>query len=643
MTDEARLHDLLDLVEQARSEGDTATEAKAAAAYKRESVPQMSDADIKSVASRATTGAALQLVGLPAIDTLIDTAEAVKQWPGVAGNALKQWGKSVSINPLTNAKTSLAGMANIAGGMLQQPVNLLSKDASNPAFTIPQFEAGKPVSDLMGAAMHPLGGAIGGAGKDIGQLTGIDPHRVEAGINTALLAAPFMKGKAKATATKPAIPTKEQLATDSKTAYKAAEDAGIEVSEPSFASAKTGLIDALNKEGVDPTLHPKTTAALKRIAETEGPVTLQKLETLRKISKDAESSIEPADRRLAGQVVDHIDDYIERLDTTDVVSGDPAKAALLKDARNLWSRKRKADVIDELMHRAELSAPNFSASGMENAIRTEFRSLAKNQRKMRGFTKEEQAAIERVAKGGPVENSLRMLGKAAPTGVVSGALSSGAGLAFGGPIGAVALPLAGMLARSGAKKMTLNNAMAAQELMRRGPVRANEAPSVAQAPAQPILSLPSPQMIGDSAGNLGTAIARADIGLTPDILRSMTQHPGRPQISQPMPPLALPLLKTPEAQPMVVDQAGRTASSQADLNAYLRDTGLLGANRASQPRVGPQPRGLLAETSELETLMNEAQSKGLFESTHPSPKQAAIEREWMKRFNAAKAKQSLGE
>lgn len=37
MTDEARLHSLLDLVEQARQEGDSATEQKAIAAYKRES------------------------------------------------------------------------------------------------------------------------------------------------------------------------------------------------------------------------------------------------------------------------------------------------------------------------------------------------------------------------------------------------------------------------------------------------------------------------------------------------------------------------------------------------------------------------------------------------------------------------------
>jgi hypothetical protein len=115
-----------------------------------------------------------------------------------------------------------------------------------------------------------------------------------------------------------------------------------------------------------------------------------------------------------------------------------------------------------------LSAPNFSGSGAENAVRTEFRTLAKNTAKMRTFTPAERSAIERVAKGGPIGNTLRMLGKFAPTGVVSSALSGGAGYAVGGPVGAVALPAAGFAARQGATAATLGNARAASETILRG-------------------------------------------------------------------------------------------------------------------------------------------------------------------------------
>ena len=121
-----------------------------------------------------------------------------------------------------------------------------------------------------------------------------------------------------------------------------------------------------------------------------------------------------------------------------------------------------------MIENAKLTAPNFTGSGYENALRTQFRTLAKNANKMRGFSKTEQTAIERVAKGGPLENTLRMLGKFAPTGVVSTVMSGGAGAAIGGPVGAVALPAAGFAARQGATALTARNARAASELMRSG-------------------------------------------------------------------------------------------------------------------------------------------------------------------------------
>jgi hypothetical protein len=263
-------------------------------------------------------------------------------------------------------------------------------------------------------------------------------------------------------------PTIEELSAASTAAYKRAREAGVVVSDESFGTFKQKVSDAMKEEGIDPSLHPDSTAALKRLSETEGAVSLQQLETLRKIANDAQGSVKPADKRLAGQIVDEIDDFIDNLSEKDVNAGDPKAAAAFKEARGLYSRKKKAEEIQQLIHRAELSTPNFSASGMENALRTEFRVLAKNEKKMRRFNAEERAAIEKVAKGGSTENALRMLGKFAPTGPVSGVLSGGAGFMAGGPVGAVALPTAGLLGRYAATQMTLRNAQAAQELMRRG-------------------------------------------------------------------------------------------------------------------------------------------------------------------------------
>lgn len=365
----------------------------------------------------------------------------------------------------------------------------------------PRSQEGQGATRMAGALLKPAADTFGMIGRGYGEIAkvaGASPETAEdvaAMVPDAMGVALAAKGPRTARVAKqagklpkPPIPTKEQLATDSKAAYKRAEDAGIAVSPDSFSKMKLELLDQLEKEGIDPDLHPDTTAALKRIASTDGPVTLEKLETLRKIANDAKGSIKPADQRLAGQVVDHIDDYVDSLGESDVVAGDPAKASALKEARDLYSRKKKTDEIDQLIHRAELSAPNFSASGMENALRTEFRGLAKNERKMRRFTAEERAAIEKVAQGGPLQNAMRLLGKLAPTGVVSGGVSAGAGLAIGGPAGAVILPAIGGGARYAATRMTSNAAKSAQELMRRGP---NKAPPMVGPPAPVTPTLPS--------------------------------------------------------------------------------------------------------------------------------------------------------
>jgi hypothetical protein len=269
-----------------------------------------------------------------------------------------------------------------------------------------------------------------------------------------------------------AVPTRADLAEAAQAAYKRADEAGVVVSANSLFKLKTRVASMAKKEGLDKDLHPDSTAALRRILETKGQKTLTELETLRKVAKDAQGSLKPADKRIAGMIVDELDGYIDNLSATDVVAGDATKAAALKEARSLYSRAKKSEVIEDLMQRAKDSSSQFSGSGLENAIRTQFRGLAKNKKQMRMFTAAEQAAIRKVANGGPMENTARFVGKFAPTGVVSGVLTGGAGAMIGGPLGA-ALPLAGLGGRAVATRMTMRNVRRADELMRRGPEAAN--------------------------------------------------------------------------------------------------------------------------------------------------------------------------
>jgi hypothetical protein len=625
VTDEARLHDLLDLVEQARSEGDAATEAKAIAAYRRES-------------AAAPTPGVLPAGGV--------AAPAVEK-PNLAtraSDALHETGLSPITDPLIGgAELAASGVTNLAGkavggaaGILQgggeMLMNLFRDKKVDPMEAASQriHQVEDALTYQPGARGQDLMRGVAGAAKTAYDKTGLPPLMPDtplgqtlppaaADLFASLSAAPGMvrggvgaleRTLPKAVEQAP-VPTKELLKQQATAAYKRSEDIGAVVSAPKFDEFKTKLASDMEKSGIDSTLHPDATAALKRITSESGPVTLEKLETLRRIAQDAEKSIKPADANKAGDMVDAIDEMADGLKAGDLVSGTPDAVSALHEARDYWKRSRKADDLDELMRRAELSAPNFSASGMENAVRTEFRALAKNKRRFRQFSAEEQDAISKVAKGGPLQNTLRMIGKAAPTGIVSAGLGTGLGAALGGPVGAALVPAVGAASRYGASRMTLANARAANELVRRGqplpmapPVAAAQ-PLSGQLMPRPPLALPAPTIISGQRSAPGSMYAREQMGMTPDVERAGMQHPGMAHQRVPTPqpaPLALPYLPKEMAKPqaMVVDPQGRVASNAASLQDYLQAMGQGRMRNVRQPSAVP-PKGGLFDPITAET------------------------------------------
>lgn len=269
------------------------------------------------------------------------------------------------------------------------------------------------------------------------------------------------------------VPSKEALKKASQDAYKRARDTGAVIKPESFQQAQQSITKMLKEEGLDPTLHPSATAALKRISEKEGAVSLEELETLRKIAKDAEGALAPADKRLAAKTVEALDDYAESLDPRHLSAGTPEAVAAYKEARGLWSRARKAETIDEMVDRAQTRArAHYTQAGMEHAVRQEFKTLALNAKRLRMFTKQEQAAIKQIARGGAWENALRNLGKFDPTSggmaaFMSTLLAGGGAVATSGA--SLLLPVAGFAAKRGATRITAGKVARLDEMVRRGP------------------------------------------------------------------------------------------------------------------------------------------------------------------------------
>lgn len=359
----------------------------------------------------------------------------------------------------------------------------LAKTAVNPMakYLTGQFAAA-PVAQA-------VGGAAGESTVELARQGGADPLTqsvlgMGAGIGAGALT--NVGGKALSTALKnyeqygvkgltkgeaPTVPSSEELKLASNQAYKKADQAGVVFKDTGYKDFVLDLASTVKQAGIDKDIHPKASAALNRLVEEVGKnPTLSEMETLRKVIKGAAASKEPDERRIAQVMVGKLDDFVTNASPKEIIAGDKKGVDALAQARNLWAKSSKSDVIENLMDRADLKSSFYTGSGKENAIRAEFRGLALNKDKMRLFTKEEQDAIKEVVNGTNVSNALRYLGKLAPTGVVSGAGSSGLGYAVGGEAGALAVPAIGYAARMGATHLTGQAAKKAAELMRSGKV-----------------------------------------------------------------------------------------------------------------------------------------------------------------------------
>ena len=101
----------------------------------------------------------------------------------------------------------------------------------------------------------------------------------------------------------------------------------------------------------------------------------------------------------AASEVDLVDDFVE--------SGAGSVGGSLTEARGLWSRLKKSELIDHAIENAQAAQ-----AGIEAGLRNEFRGLwrARKSKKMRGFTDVEMAAIKAVAQGNITSNVLRRIG-----------------------------------------------------------------------------------------------------------------------------------------------------------------------------------------------------------------------------------------
>lgn len=292
--------------------------------------------------------------------------------------------------------------------------------------------AGLGTKVVRGAAAGAGYGAVRGFGEGEGDAT----NRLEeagsgaligAGIGAAAPAIGAGIGRAVGKrAGRSALPTDEAIANESRALFNAAERSGVAIKDRALQrlSAVGPRLQGANRNlpRLRPQLHPNALEAIKVVDDVsrQPTITFADLMTTRQVLRDAVNTAYKADPKgadyhYADQVLDLFDAWRNGIKGSDAYPGvvSPAEAnRMLSEANRLWAIKRKTDIINDIVFRAE---GNVGSTGFEQSLRTQIRALVGNKSRMASFTKEEVKALRKVANGGPVRWLLQATKAAMPS------------------------------------------------------------------------------------------------------------------------------------------------------------------------------------------------------------------------------------
>jgi hypothetical protein len=205
-----------------------------------------------------------------------------------------------------------------------------------------------------------------------------------------------------------AVPTADELTARAKENYSILDKSNFELDNNQFSKEMGNMAATLRSVGYDPRTMPKVQVALENLA-MNNPKTVKELGTLRTIIGNAANSSDASERLAGVKLLDKFDDYVLNAPPSATVVADKKAMQAWKDARADYAKMKKSEVITDILDNADKSQ-----GSKEAAIASQLSALAKNKKKMRIFTEDEQAAITEAAKGGNLQVMLRTVGKLAP-------------------------------------------------------------------------------------------------------------------------------------------------------------------------------------------------------------------------------------
>lgn len=363
------------------------------------------------------------------------------------------------------------------GGAIQPPSDDPSKQflrrtaQSVGSATIPMLgTAGKVAAPVKYAAQTLFPAATGGAAAATanqvfpGSVLAEAAAELAGGFGSAGILSKARQGAADKAA-RGGVLTRPQIKENARAQYREAETNGVTATRLQTHKLYGDMRKIAEAEGlVSPTgriseAYPKAREALRMLEDySKGTMTVPQMQAVRKTLGDAAKSADGSEGRIASMMLERFDSFTSPL------------APQLEKGNALWHTASKAKKLEQLKELAGSRAGQFTGSGFENALRTEYRGLERRiiKEQEKGWTDAEKKAITKVAQGTPGSNAARAVGRFAPTGPVSYAATAGlpfmAGNAVGGPMMGILSSLgAGAAAFGGRGIATRQGLLAADE------------------------------------------------------------------------------------------------------------------------------------------------------------------------------------
>jgi hypothetical protein len=361
------------------------------------------------------------------MQTMRDESRAAHPYAHMAGNMA---GAAIATAPL--AATGVGAKAfGLAPGM-SLPARMGYSALTNGAISGADTAArGGDLGDIAGSTV--LGAGLGGAMPVVAR-----------GLSSAVDRVAGMFNR------KPPAMGAEELKAAARSAYDAADQAGVMFNGDGVNSLRSNIIKDLTDRGFDPANEPGVMPVIKRLQDMgTGNVTLKGLDTLRKVASNGFVPGNKSNNAALTQIIDRIDELATKADPSMVMMGDQrAGSQALQKARKLWSSASKLETVNGLLDRAGLNAGSSGSGGnVENATRQQLKRMLTNESMRRGLTADEKMALRQAVLGTKTQNALRLAGKISPT---TGGLTAMTGIA--GTLAAPGFSVPAMIAGYGAKK-----------------------------------------------------------------------------------------------------------------------------------------------------------------------------------------------